>query len=101
MDDIQRERAADTHIECPKCLAAGIVSASGYATRIICMPDLEPPFRCLAVHGGVTRDDLVSAGIDPRLLLRWSEIARGGTPSDRRAVARPDSGADRLVVHAR
>lgn len=101
MDDIQRERATDTHIECPKCLAAGIVTASGYATRIICMPDLRPPFRCLATHGGLSQDDLVAAGIDPRLLLRWTEIAGGGKLSDRRAVVRQTADADLLVASGR
>lgn len=80
MDDIQNQRAADTHIECPRCLSAGIVSASGYATRIICMPELDPPFRCLATHGGLSEQDLVAAGIDPRLLQRWLQIARDGVP---------------------
>lgn len=75
MDVIQNERATDTHIECPRCLAAGIVTASGYATRIILMPDLRPPFRCLAAHGGLSVEDLVIAGVDPRLLQNWMERA--------------------------
>ena len=101
MDDIQRERAADTHIECPKCLAAGIVTASGYATRIVCMPELDPPYRCLATHGGLSQDDLVAAGIDPRMLLRWTEIASGGKLSDRRSGVRRTDDARRLVTHGR
>lgn len=68
MEDIDGERAVDTRVECPKCVVAGIVTPSGYVTRLIYMPELNPPFRCLAAHGGLSEADLISAGLDPRLL---------------------------------
>jgi hypothetical protein len=68
MEDIDGEQAVDTRVECPKCRAEGIVTPSGYVTRIIYMPELHPPFRCLAAHGALSREDLTAAGIDPRLL---------------------------------
>lgn len=81
VDDIQGERALDTRIECPRCVAAGIVTSSGYATHVICMPDLHPPFRCLATHGALSEDELVAAGVDPRLLRKWIATARRETPA--------------------
>lgn len=96
MDEIHGQRAVDTHIECPRCLAEGIVTASGHATRIICMPGLRPPFRCPATHGGLSQDDLVAAGIDPGVLHEWIEFARGEDAGGRPAGAevQGDQGQD-------
>lgn len=70
MDDIDGQRANTTQIECPLCHAEGVVTSGGYAARLIYQPDLDPPFRCLAAHGALSHDDLVTAGVDPRLVER-------------------------------
>ncbi len=70
MDDIDREQTFNTQIECPRCVAELIVTDSGYATRLMYMPQLEPPFRCLAVHGGMSEEELVEAGVDRQLLRK-------------------------------
>lgn len=70
MDDIDREQTFNTQIECPRCVSEGIVSNSGYAARLMYMPQLDPPYRCLAVHGGLSEGDIVDAGVDRRLLQK-------------------------------
>ena len=90
MDSVQGERTVDTHIECPTCVTEGIVTASGYATRLMWMPDLDPPFRCLAAHGGITEKALESAGVDPRLLKHWTGRTQVGSGDGQDAGASSD-----------
>jgi hypothetical protein len=69
METIDSQDSSSTQIECPACLAAGVVSASGYAARLVWMPALRPPYRCLAGHGGFSKEDLAAAGVDAALIV--------------------------------
>lgn len=59
------QEAYDTHIECPKCHADGLVTTSGYVPTLLFFTSLEPHFHCTGIHGAISDAELLAYGVDP------------------------------------
>lgn len=90
MKTTNREEGYDAHMECPRCRAEGLVTASGFVPHLLYFPALDPPFHCTGIHGGLSDDEMRSFGLDPAPppnALPDHEPAYG---SDPRRVERPE-----------